>query len=682
MATTPGPERTPAQPPRVGPARGLGTQTLREAPATPLVLAGVAVLGWLAARSGGYEVATWAPGGAVLLALVVLGVAFVPNAWRALPRSTVVAGVLLAAYCAWSYASIGWAADPGAAWMGANRTVVYLAAFVLFAAWRQRGATAGALLGLWIAVVTVLALIVVVRLLGTDDPRALLVGGRLLAPAGYANASAALLMMACFAAFACAAGRAIAWPLRAVAAGAAVVLADVALLALSRGSLGATAICLLLMLCLLPDRLRRLVTLVPVGGAVALAVPRLLDLTDALGAEQAHAAGSATLLGAAIATLVVGAVALLEARRPPSAALARRAHRAGSVVAAVVLVAAVVVGLRAVGDPVGRVDHAWSSFKGGYAEFNGSRLGSGLGSNRYDFYRVALDTFRDHPVAGVGADNYLADYLRDGRSSETPRYPHSLELRALSETGIVGAVLLFGAIAAALVGAVRAARAGEQHGATRAVAAGAVLATVYWIVHGTADWFFEYAGLGAAAFAFLGLACALDPARAAAPVPVRAPRRAARALVAVACVVPALALLAQWSADRELTRAGAVFATRSGEAYDRLDRARSLDPFSATPDTVAGSIAARLGDPVRARALFTRALDRSPDDQYARLQLGAAQSALGQRRAARLSLERAVALAPRDALAKEALAVVRSGGRIDPRALSARIAGAGDAARG
>ena len=101
-------------------------------------------------------------------------------------------------------------------------------------------------------------------------------------------------------------------------------------------------------------------------------------------------------------------------------------------------------GLVAVGNPVDRLDSAWHSFKGGYDDNtgSGSRLTSGLGSNRYDFYRVALDVFADHPIAGVGADNFFQDYLVRGDSYETPRNPHDLALRTLPQTGIVGALLL------------------------------------------------------------------------------------------------------------------------------------------------------------------------------------------------------------------------------------------------
>ena len=55
----------------------------------------------------------------------------------------------LAAYTALSFLSILWAAVPGDAWEGANRTLLYLLVFALFALWRQRGASAALLLGAW-----------------------------------------------------------------------------------------------------------------------------------------------------------------------------------------------------------------------------------------------------------------------------------------------------------------------------------------------------------------------------------------------------------------------------------------------------------------------------------------------------------------------------------------------------
>src|SRR5581483_5619518 len=95
-------------------------------------------------------------------------------------------------------------------------------------------------------------------------------------------------------------------------------------------------------------------------------------------------------------------------------------------------------------------------------------------------------------------------------SAETPHYPHSVELRVLAETGLLGAALAVLGLAAALLACARAlARAPEP--LARAVAAAALAGFGYWVLHGSFDWFWEFAGLGAPAFALLGLGCSLAP---------------------------------------------------------------------------------------------------------------------------------------------------------------------------
>ena len=64
---------------------------------------------------------------------------------------------------------------------------------------------------------------------------------------------------------------------------------------------------------------------------------------------------------------------------------------------------------------------------------------------------------RAHPVGGIGADNFQQQYLRHGHSGETPRYPHSVELRTLSQTGVIGTLLALMGLGAALLAAMRAA---------------------------------------------------------------------------------------------------------------------------------------------------------------------------------------------------------------------------------
>ncbi|HMJ34644.1 MAG TPA: O-antigen ligase family protein [Baekduia sp.] len=660
---------------------------LRAAPVTVPVLLAVAIfLAWVP-FDGGQPITRWAPGMVAVLALLGLAVAAVPGRGAEVPAPVKIATLLLTAFTAWSFLSIAWADDQGAALEGADRTLLYLAVFALFALWPQRPDTAAVVLGAWTLGMIVFATITLVRVGTVADPGRLFLEGRLIWPAGYANAAAALWLMPLWPAITLAASVRVPWPVRGLLAAGAVVLLDVALLSQSRGSVLAMPICAVLFVAFVPGRLRHVAVLVPIALAAGAAVPAILDVGDVIGGTDAgriagatHAALRTGLLAAVLAGVVVAAAAALERRRPLAPATARALRRGWAIAVVAGAVVLGIGGLVVAGGPVQPLKDGWHSFKGGYEDNNASnnRLVGGLGSNRYDFYRVSLDVFRDHPITGVGADNFFEDYLVRGDSPETPAYPHNLALRTLAQTGLVGALLLLGALAFAVLAAARAMRRPDPLAV--AVAGGATIGFAYWVVHGMTDWFWEWAGLGAPAFALLGLACALAPRRepAAAPARVGARRVPARvaAPVAVALLLGALAVAGPWLAERDVERAGAIFATRPFESYARLDRAADLDPFSDRPALVAGSIALRYGDLERARAAFTRALERNPRGQYATLELGAIASVQGDRSAGAL-LDRAVALAPRDATAREARHVVRQGGVVDITALNRRILSAG-----
>lgn len=658
-------------------------RNLRAAPATVPASGALVLVVWWALDHGGFPVASWAPGGVLLAGLLVVAALTVPARRRELPRSVLVAAACLGGFVLWSFASVAWADDPGYAWEGAARSEVYLLAFCLFALWPQQARTARWLLGGVIAAIGLAAVVTLVRLTGDATRPDLLGSGRLLAPTGYPNATACLMLMGVFATLPVAAGAGVAWWLRGLLVGLAVLLCGPALLTLSRGAVYASPVVVLLLLLALPDRARLVLALLPLGGALALVARPLLDVGDVVDAGgDVPGAVSRALTRLVLAAVLAGAVTALAAwlaGRGATEPQGRRRLARGQHVVAATLVALGLVGALAVaGNPVDRVDRAWESFKGGYGENDAAqnRLVAGLGSNRYDFFRVGLRTFAAHPVAGVGADGFYQQYLRSGRSEETPRYPHSVELRALLQTGLVGAVLLLGFLGAAGLAALRAMRA---HGAVAGgVAGGAVGAFAFWFVHGSVDWFWEWAGLGLPAFVLAGLACAL------APRPSRAadgasPRRAGRGALPGRFVLVALGLVASlpflslWTADGDRERAAATFAADPAAAYDRLDRAALVNPFSSAPATLEGSIAVRLGDLPRADAAFARALDRVPDDQYATLEAGSVASARGDRARAERLLSRAAALAPRDALAREALQVVRGGGRIDLDELNRRI---------
>jgi tetratricopeptide (TPR) repeat protein len=681
--------------------------SLRRAPATMPALVAVALFVVWATDQAGYPLTHWAPGALVVLALLGLTLATVALRVADVPLAVKVALGCFAAYTAFSFLSILWAAVPGDAWEGADRTLLYLLVFALFACWPQHGRSAALLLVGWTLAIAGLAVFAALHVDAATGAslQALLPDGRLVYPAGYANANAAQWLMAFWPALLLARSERLPWGLRGVLAGAAVLLAEVALLSQSRGSLYATPVMLALVFVLLPGRARTFALLAPVAAGIAAAAPAVLHVGNhlrggAVVADTVHGAALATFAAALAVGLVVAAGAAIESRRALAASSRRRWHRAVSAVAVATLALALAAGWAAAGDPVARVRHAWDTFKSprGYAaNATGSRLVGGLGSYRYDFYRISLDEFAAHPLAGIGADNFAEPYLARRRSYETPHYPHSVELRTLLQAGLIGSLLALVGLAAALVAAARGAalarvrRTGGDDPLARAVAAAALGVFAYWLVHGSFDWFFEFAGLGAPAFAFLGLACALAPRSGdeEAPAPARAGdgaapsagsrapsrwrRRALGVVLALAALGAAASLAAPWLSGLEIDSAAQIWTRTPLLAYERLDDAARLDPLSDQPYLVAGSIALRFNDLTRAQQQFTRALQRVPGDAYATLELGAIASSRGERRVALAMLRRALRLNPRDPLTRISLRVVREGRRVDVTGLNRSI---------
>ncbi|MFZ1154056.1 MAG: O-antigen ligase family protein [Solirubrobacteraceae bacterium] len=661
------------------------TGSLRETPAAiPALAAVVLFLVWDTSQAG-YPLTHWAPGALVVLALLAIAVGAAPLRIAEIPAPVKLAVTCLAGYTVLSYLSILWAAAPGDAWTGANRTLLYLMVFVLFACWAQRGASASLLVCFWTLALVGLAVYVVVRV-DTAAGRSfttLFAEERLSYPTGYSNANAAQWLMAFWPALLLARGSYLPWALRGLLAGGAVVLADVALLSQSRGSLYATAVMIVLVFALVPQRLRTFATALPVALATGFTAPFLLHVGDRIQSGKSpyaavHGAVLALSAAALFAGLLVAAGAAFESRRPVTPELARKVRRCVGAVALVTLIAVLAGGLAVTGNPVTRVRHGWESFErdSSPTATSGNRLLSGFGSSRYDFYRVALNEFVSHPVVGIGADNFSQEYLMHGRSYETPRYPHSVELRTLTQTGLLGALLAVVGLAAALLAGWRAMR--RADGLGRTVAAAALSGFAYWVVHGSFDWLWEFAGLGATAFALLGVACSLEPRVSLkrserAPSLAPGPRWALRVGAVAAALAALFSLGAPWLSERQVERAASIWPKAPLVAYARLDDAAKLNPLSDQAYLVAGSIALRFGDLSRASHEFSLALGRVPNDAYAALELGAIASESGERARALVLLERAVRLNPRDPLTSQALQTVRFGKRVNVEALNRSI---------
>jgi hypothetical protein len=629
-----------------------------ETPAALLAALGLVTILVITPSDGGYQPGSWYPAALFALGLLLVGV-----------RAVRVASIALAGYAAWSYLSILWADQKGDAWDGANRTALYAVVFALFALWPLRGRTAVLLVGGFSLTVAAIGLVVLLGAAGVADPSNYFIDGRFATPAGYANADAALWSSAFWPCVVLASRREAAPALRGLLVGAAVLLGGLALMGQSRGWLFALPVVALVFVVVTPRRVRTSLTLLLAAAGVAATIPAVLDVYDKTGPALAVAVDSAAqaiLLAAFVTGAVAGLAALPDRRIRVSRVGGRRLGAALAAAALMVGAAGAVVYVAERGSPFTDIAHAWNQFKTKHTPHGrATRLGR-LGSNRYDFWRVAWDRFTHAPVAGLGADNYQETYLVHGKSAESPLYPHSVELRTLSQTGLIGAVLLVVALAAALAAAGRAMR--WRTGLGAAAAAGGVGAFVYWLVHGSVDWLWEFPALGGAAFALLGIAAGIAPRRPASRRTFARPL-VARPVVAVAVgaagAVLALSFGAPWLADRYSGQAARIWPADPRLAFDKLDTASSLNPLSSRPKVLAGSIALRLRRPGLAERYFREAIDRDPHGAASYLELGALVVDRGQRAAGLRLLERAVALQPRDDVTAATLRRARHGRRID-----------------
>jgi hypothetical protein len=236
---------------------------------------------------------------------------------------------------------------------------------------------------------------------------------------------------------------------------------------------------------------------------------------------------------------------------------------------------------------------------------------------------------------------------------EEPRWTHSLQLRLLAHTGIVGALLFLAALAAAGWSVVRRRASRAESGARAA----AVAPLLVWLVHGSVDWLWEFPGLSIPALAFAGAATAVGAPRASA----RAFPRVVRPAAVVLAVLTAAAIVPAYLAEREVSTAAQTWPTEPGTARARLDRAERLAPLDARPLLVGAIIAQRSADLPAARRLFRKAADREPLDWFSRFELGLVAGVQGDRRYAARALRESRRLNPRDPVVRTALDRLRRG---------------------
>jgi hypothetical protein len=574
---------------------------------------------------GSIDAPDWLPY-AIVVALVVAAIALSGAALT--PEPLTGAGVLaLLALAAWVGSSAAWSPAPSLARDEALLTALYALALLLplitiGSAAERLGAAAIVVAGLG-----ALAVATELRLRYGSGQDTLYVNGRLDFPVSYPNANAAFFLVGFWPAIGLAARRA--WPALARAAALAGATALLAgwLLTQSKGGGIALAVSAVVFFALCPARLR---ALPPTLVAAALVGAAFRPLTAPYRASDADVAGTIRHAGTVSLGLVAAAAAigLVYAALDRRIVVSARAHRVLGFVVLLALVAALVGGAGAFAAKVDRPGHfladKWRSLKTSPSTQQASSHLFSLGSNRYDFWRVAIHTFEDHPLAGVGGRGFATVYLQKGRSIETPQRAHSLQLDELSETGAIGFALLALGLGLPLVVALVRARRSPLRAALAA-------AGVYWLVHSTVDWTWSFPSLSLPALLLIGVAAVPEPGRRLRPL----------AAVPVGVAAVALAVFAfapPWLSDRYTNLAYA----HPGQAASDLRRARFLDPLSTAPYEAQAALAKPPADipPLRT------AVRKEPRQVALRYRLGLAYLQAGRKAAAVRQLEAALRLYP------------------------------------
>jgi O-antigen ligase len=474
-----------------------------------------------------------------------------------------------------------WSESAAAAWEGAARAIFYAALFTLAVATPSgvRGrfwVGAGLVLG-----VVATGLVGEVRLLAGDTGPFL--AGRLNDPIGYRNGTAALFSFAAWPVVGFAARRGYASGLRAAAFAAAVLLVGLAFLTQSRGMLLGLACGGVVSLVIGPDRLRR--------SWLALAVVAVIALGSSALLAPYHGSGSGTGVAAAADIRHAGvALALLcggsfllglfafvfdNGLRSPELARGLRAAAAGGLI---VLVSALAVGaLIKAGNPVSYAEDKWDEFTRVESSVaTGTRLGT-VGGPRYDIWRVALDQFREAPIAGAGEGSYSFAYYRERRTDRNLADAHSLPLRLLAETGLIGtglfALWLVG-LAFAIARQVRLAAPGGRTWIAGLAAGGTVV-----LAQAGVDWLWLIPALFGLAVLALGLAARGEDDDG-------EPRPwglAPRALIGLALTAAILSVGALFLSGVYIRKARRQALTSPQASLSSARTAARLDPVSVTP---------------------------------------------------------------------------------------------------
>jgi O-Antigen ligase len=558
----------------------------RRWPAAAAGAVAAALVVYYSFNAGGFFADTPAIVAVATLLVLAARMAVVERPFAGFGRGAAAGAAALGALAGWTLLSAAWSDAPGRAVLEGDRVLAYLLVLVLFAAgpfggerlrWIVRGVAVGAIVVCVAALASRLAPDVF-----TTAPN--IVEDRLSFPLTYWNALALLAAIGLALCVALASDPDEPWGARVGAAAAVPCLATTALLTFSRGGLVVAVLAVALTLFLgRPRAAAAALAAVALPTAVALVfayrAPLLAtqDPTSARAAAQGHRVAIVVI----VATLAAGALLysaerILRVRRVRGLPLGRRAR-----------VAAVALTLALLAVPVYHEVRRFGSAPAvATATDARARLTDPSSNGRVDYWRAALDGFRQEPLHGTGAGTYQLTWWRYRRTPAGVMHAHSLYLEALSDLGVVGLVLVLASLAAPLAGLAR-----RINGSDR-LAAGALLASaIAWTAHAALDWDWQVPAVTAWLFAAGGAALARPAPERGRGLPLLT-RAGLGAALLVLAAGPALIAVSEHETEAALAAYTAGDCRRAASAARTANRALAL---RAEPSAVLGLCAARDG---------------------------------------------------------------------------------------
>jgi O-antigen ligase len=629
----------------------------------------VILLGGFALLGGGFDLQTRHAAG-ILAWLLVAGLLL--SSWSRSIRFgkpfLTIAAILLALSILSAVSSM-WSSSTARSLVEAERFVAYLGFFsVAFLVCQSDLQRKRFVEGLFIAVALVIVLAISDRLLPGTAISPVTETARLRFPLGYWNANGlvsgiAVLLFAWITRFGGSAA------LRWLAAGLIPVAMVTLYLTYSRGGLLAAVTAVVCMFFLSEHRLR-IVAVVGVG--VLASIPTLLVLqsnpaiAENLGGPDAPAQGRAVaqVLGASMLASVLLQRALLElaARKPLWAGRALGTSRDKRLLKAVatggalvLLTLAVVFGPR-----------VWAQFSEGDLDFPNdpeSQFVRFSGAGRYDFSRVAVESFVSEPATGSGAGTFIFEWSQRRNSELVAQDAHSIYLEAFGEMGIIGGLLVLALIVSMVRFAVYAWL--RSRGAARDRSAMLLSILLALTIALGIDWTWELAAT--ASLLMMVAACLVcefqarrDAGRhSAGETVLRKPRRSGPGVQQIAAGVAvswfAIAALAiPLAADRYMeASASAASEGRLDDSIRSARRAAQLNPWSPAPHLQLGAIAQQVGLYERSIAEYSKAAEMEPENWQPPYLESLVEAERGELEAAAHKLAIALRLNPRSALLNE-----------------------------